>query len=797
LSRERTIRTNRREALLIGLAFAVLLVALAYWRAISAYRAPYRILTDQPIPAWIDQLYTYRWGVRGAMLAAGASLIFLEARSAAVTRIFRGWFSRRATALGVVVVLALSGRSYLMAPGRMALIDGLNNMASIITVRAALVQGHWPPYFWSNYAWMGFPWLQFHNSLFYYEGGLIDLVLRDAYLSMKLALLANHGLAACAMYLYVRRLARSDWAGLVAAAAWATTFFHYHYFVHVGSVHLSLLIPFLPAALLCVEDVVDGRRGRHAAAGLALCLSLMLWDHGYYGAVSAGLILIYGAARLLLARQPLGRRLGRLGYVAAGIGLGSLGALSQWLPPLVERDLVGQWNRGLRYIQTDIGLEQVLSFRQSFLTPDYWGGYVGQTVAGLALLGVVLALLTRDRKIVGLILWLLVSAYLSLGHRYLPYDEIFSRIPFGEFVYAVRYPGKYLLFAEFSLAALVGVCLKQIARLLYLLRRAVRRLPFRLFLLNRRLALVLASAIAGEMIFLTLQVNSLYPETWLATEPGHQEAYDWLRANGDGVSRVLDKSYSHMEVSALTGQPSFFSHIEESPASSMMYYWLANDSVGEALADGEMGAATRDGLYMLDVGYLMIADPPPPDSGWQPGYQGTPFSVWQVPAHSPALAAPALRTVSSTDESIDEMIEAMGLDYVANSAEHIPVAASPLTLRPAGLEQLESGEGPVKLSLVRYEVGLDSVILEYELSRPAYVQLSYSAYPYLLAYLDGRQQSYFWTAFNFVGFASPAGAHRVELRPALSPLRVVSHWLDALGLLAIAALWLFGVRRER
>jgi hypothetical protein len=503
------------------------------------------------------------------------------------------------------------------------------------------------------------------------------------------------------------------------------------------------------------------------------------------------LALLYALVRLAVPGRPsrLGQRLARLALLGSGIFLGSLSAVSQVLPPVVEQGLVVQWFRGLQFVQPDIGWRDILSFRTSFLTPDHYGGYVGWSVTLLALLGLALALIGRDWRLAGLAAWLAATAYLSLGPRYLPFDEIFSRVPFGDLVYAIRTPGKYLLFAEFALAAMAGAAVRPLGRVLRRLGAAGLRLPGGAAVWRRRVALGMATAIAIEMIFLTLQVNSLYPEDWIATEPGHQEAYDWVRAHGDGASRLLDRSYSHQEVSVLSGQPSFFSHIEEMPLASALYYWLAEERLAENLAEGSLGPVTRDGLYLLDVGYLMIAEPPPPAAGWLEGYRGDPYSVWQIPQHSPVVAAPRLAVVEP-GARISALVEGLRLDRASATADHIPVTAA--LPRPA-----TAAAGPINLRIIRYEVRLTSVVLEYDLSQPAYLQLSYSAYPYLAAYLDGEPHDYFWTAFHLVGFASPAGRHTVELRPFLSPVRVATYWLDAVGVLAIAALALTARRKPR
>jgi hypothetical protein len=130
----------------------------------------------------------------------------------------------------------------------------------------------------------------------------------------------------------------------------------------------------------------------------------------------------------------------------------------------------------------------------------------------------------------------------------------------------------------------------------------------------------------------------------------------------------------------------------------------------------------------------------------------------------------------------------------ANTAESIPVLAETDAGAPGAVAP---GEGPLTSKVTKYRVDLAYVRLDYEISGPAYVQLSYSAYPYLTVYLDGQPTPYFSTALHLIGLATPAGAHRIELRPFLSPVRVAAFAVDVAGGLAIALLAVYAGRRAR
>jgi hypothetical protein len=395
---------------------------------------------------------------------------------------------------------------------------------------------------------------------------------------------------------------------------------------------------------------------------------------------------------------------------------------------------------------------------------------------------VVLAIANRYRKAAGLIVWLGITAYLSLGPRYLPFDEIMNRVPFGNFVYAIRSPGKYLIFGEAALAALAGAGVRQLA---VSLRAWRRRLPWLAGLVMRsgeRLALLASALIAGEMLFWSLQVNSLYPETWVGARAGYAETLEWVRQTGDRTSRLLNTSVGDLEATALSDQPAFNSHNEESLPSKRLF-WETIDLMDDDAADDELSARTRDGLYLLDVGYIVTELGLPPDPAWQAGLSSPPFSAWQVAEHSPAIAAPVLAQ-HETSFSLKQ-IEDMHIDRENNSAAFLPVQTMPAA---AGEVALAASRAPLQLTVIGYRVNLTSVVLDYEVSDAAFLQLAYSAYPYLEATLDGKSHEYFRTGFDFVGLATPAGSHRVELRPVLSPLRQAANALDVIGLLLIGVL---------
>jgi hypothetical protein len=88
------------------------------------------------------------------------------------------------------------------------------------------------------------------------------------------------------------------------------------------------------------------------------------------------------------------------------------------------------------------------------------------------------------------------------------------------------------------------------------------------------------------------------------------------------------------------------------------------------------------------------------------------------------------------------------------------------------------------------------VRIEYSVSTPAYVQLSYAYYPYLRVLIDGTEAPSFPTSFGLIGVQSPAGAHILEIVPYLSPLRVIVGAVNLLSIVGLVAVWALSFRKR-
>ena len=95
-----------------------------------------------------------------------------------------------------------------------------------------------------------------------------------------------------------------------------------------------------------------------------------------------------------------------------------------------------------------------------------------------------------------------------------------------------------------------------------------------------------------------------------------------------------------------------------------------------------------------------------------------------------------------------------------------------------------------------HEMESQYVRVEYTVSAPAYVQLSYAYHPYLRVMIDGREVSSFPTSLGLIGVQSPAGTHTVEIFPYLSRLRVIVGVVNVVSILSLVAVWALSFRKR-
>ena len=801
---------HRAAPFLLSAGAILLLGILIYWRTLTIFYAPYSLIaTPKPTPAWAATLFSLRWFVVVFSAFLFCLFLYIEIRLHTLTNIFRFLLTHRVWSVITLVVLTLVGRSYFFLPGRLALGDNSNVAFNIWAMRYWIETGN-GGVFWSNYALMGSPFSQFHLSLYYYFGGLIDLLIRDPYLSNKIVGMIAHIAMTYSMFIYVRHLTRSIWSGLFSAAIWSTAFFHYHHFIGVGTIVASLVIAFLPLQLYWFETSLGRGVFTRSRAMLALTIGVQIWAHQLYGMWGVAFLLAYIVVRVTSRYLPLPYRRTSDGGGWVGVkeifittlwsGIGVLIGIYKILPVIAEGSLVGVSNLfASRFEMPIIKLQQILTFNDSFLNPDWQGGYIGPVLLIISIVGVMLVIINRASRFSGLVAWFAITAILSFAPYYAPdlFDRFWQNIPLGEFVYAVKTPGRYLFFFEFAVTALCGVAIKQLSAGLmhfnhewheytnltnkknkkYSHHSPIRLIRDGVFLFRIKrpravrgwistVSIFGGAMIMIYMIYLSLIVNSLIPDSWTSQTPKRGEALAWIKQNGDGTSRVIDvvsqwSVWQAYEVAAYSGQPSYFNHKEEAQASLQsaltLIDWLKRD-----LKAGQIQPATLNLVYLLDARYILGHKAN--ISNFAPAFQDELYSVWLAP-HSIIVASDRLTSTRDSD-SLETIFADMKIDSERNVINGIPVKdrdAPPLKI-----------DSPLRVSVIAHELQPQYAKITFDLNAEAYVQLGYSYYPYLNVLLDGKKVEAFPTSLQLIALKVPAGKHTIELVPYLSSIRIVS-----------------------
>ena len=108
---------------------------------------------------------------------------------------------------------------------------------------------------WTFFMGTGSPYLQNYGFAFFYLVGLVDLVLRDLSLSLKLTMAAGHLFSGLGMYFLIAGICRSRRAGFAAGLGYAMCFWHTQQVIIMGRLPLSLFYAVLPWAFHSVERV--------------------------------------------------------------------------------------------------------------------------------------------------------------------------------------------------------------------------------------------------------------------------------------------------------------------------------------------------------------------------------------------------------------------------------------------------------------------------------------------------------------------------------------------------------------
>ena len=779
-----------RQQWVVAAACAVLALAYIHAELYTVYGPFLRMRNWGPPPAWALLVAGLRWPVRFAALAAVLVLCAAEWRDGAVSSALQGVFaSSRRTAALLSVLGALTGAYYLL-PGTLTVsTDGIYYTTLGWLLRDILASGKLP--IWTNWGDMGFPLMQFYSPLFFATLALVSSLVPNIWVAAKALLFALHVASVAAMFAFVRRLSASPLAALCAAAAFGCAYYRYHNIVFVGKLVMAPTFLLWPMQLLLVEHVLSAQPSRRTGAALGLVTAAALAAHVYFGFYASIFAALYGLVRAPTLHSSPALAARAILRLAGWMALGVLAALFYTLPAALENSLTtqGGWYSG-GYVQrvADWPVREIFAavFTWDGGQSRWWQwGYVGNSILLLAAAGGLAAAASRRPYARGALLLLVVGLFLSIG----PYTALFSsQGQFAVFVLISACVGTGVFVAELEAGPLGA----RLVRWLCKLGGPPRAQPAqrKQFWVTALVAAV-SAIIAFDMLRHTLFVNFQVPPSVNASSENRTVAHAWLMARrGTGDGRVLDQTAPEngWQVPMLAGMPGFENN-GDSPVMTAPFLRNLRPSGPNpwgirAHPPAELFGEAFPLLLLANVDYV-ITDAPTPLAQRPEAVQTADGAVIVPTGGGLPMLASARARVEPPPLYFAPLASAMQIAPATATAEFLPVRA-PVAALPTA-----ANSTALALTVHTHLMQSQLVQLDYTLSAPAYVQLSYAYYPHLKVSVDGAAVDVFPTTFGLLGFRSPAGRHVATVVPVLSPLR---QWVGILNLgallaLALALMW--------
>ncbi len=739
-------------------------------------------------------------------LAAGDWLLVLALALVVLALVASEWRAKQLTQFYLylaqsdrraLIFLALFGAvcvRYYFAPGMYWGGDASAHLAYAHLAARSLAAGEWP--LWTNFLGCGTPYLQFYGFLFFVYVAALDLLCRDFYWAVKIALASSHIASGLGMYCFVRLLCRSRGAGLIAALAFMLSFWHAQQVLVMGRYPLALFYALLPWVFYGVECVLQTRETRRRLAQLlcgGIALGLLAWVHPGYAFWGTCFVAFYSLLRL--GQEPTGRTEALwavLGFFVIGVLVGAVQTLPMW------------WERSYTVLRGDMVLTSIPDPNWRHLL--YWsnhmlhavplpieyahwyGGYIGLSIGALVLVAVYCV--GRWRRLAGgmpaLLCCLVVALLLVFAYRW----SVLQALPPVRAMNAAR----YLLFVVFFAAALAGAAAPLLAGLLRRRQRGMALVAIVLCLdLLPTTFLDINTTPSGQRDKMLDEMAAEAVEYGAYMPPGR--AMVTLGA----MHPYLAFSWTYFKTATPLAQADPGNLL---PASSLFAnpfgqflnraLGQVSGSVSEDIKDSQI---IRAGIKLLNVRHVLAAQE-----------DGT-TSWLTFGGQSPVLVAPRVEAYDSSrlqpvfgEEEIERLLwKPTGMSRLEVLEQAYPIAGliKGMEVAPRGSSAqrflLASYAGQVDLAtdpsveVLAHRLLNQRVELEVDLTERAYARLAYAWYPHLRVEVDGRRVEAWNTAGGFVCLPLEAGRHSIVLAPELSPLRR-GLWLLC-GLICSAALW--------
>ena len=724
----------------------------------------------------------------GLFLLSAAALFYGEARRRALTGFLQDCFaSPRRTFWLLMASLLVCGRFYL-ARGELSWGgDASHHLAHSWLAARAIADGQVP--IWTFFIGTGSPVFQTYGFAFFYVAGLLDRVLGDLSLTLKLVMFAAHLLSGLGMYHLAAGLCRSRAGGFIAGLAYALCFWHTQHVLLMGRLPLSLFYAVLPWAFYGIEEVVDSPRRMRAALLGGASLALLAFTHPGYGAFAMTLAGCYALGRMwsCRGRSDRGAILGA-GLLLFGLGIAFGSYMNVGL--YFERAYTGMHDFAMDLSSVSDPTWQHLlgwsNMRFWLIPPDpyhWYGGYLGISLCVLALAGGVVLLRRRDSRFAACWVCLILSLLVVAAYRLPP----ISSLPLIHSFNASR----YLLFLSFFLALAAGLG----AHLLLERVPAATR--------GSRWCTVLILAIGVDLFPTTFQQPYLgrgyLPTGWNADtfaepakaaasfeERGELPSYraHWI---AEGVypfkrrASMLREGATPIAESFHPGELRTLGTFT-APFTDWATRVLPKMDSLQPLGDHPGGEALMDGLRLLDTRFV-LATSNARRTGFSFAMEHTPLVVSARLAGFDEGAVDRAGLAARFGEDLDER-EARMLWIILGTGLHPGSGFSCERILVRGLEgDQDLGTTPTARVLA-HRVDHQGVEMRVAVSARCFARLAYGYWPWLEVTVDGVPVRPMETAGRFLAVPLEAGEHVIAIRARLSPLRK--------GLLSLAGVCLAG-----
>lgn len=325
---------------------------------------------------------------------------------------------------------------------------------------------------WNPYTHTGQPLLANFQTAAFYPLNLIFLILPFNF-GWSLLIFLQPLLAGIFMYLYLRHLKLSFWAGLMGAISFVFSGFFIAWLQWGTILHVAL---WLPLVLLSIDKIIGGIGEKRQVRAWALVLLLALVFSFLAGHLQTWFYLVIVAlAYLLCGLRKAGDEKRRKSLVVFGVVFLLMAVITavQWLPTL---QLIKLSARGVDLDWQSPGWFIPWQHLVQFLAPDffgnpttlnYWGewnygefvGYIGVMPLILAALGL-MGKAGRKRLVVFLGLMMLLAFGFALPTPWakLPYQ---LKIPF----LSTSQPTRLIFIVDFCLAVLAALGMESLLKL--------------------------------------------------------------------------------------------------------------------------------------------------------------------------------------------------------------------------------------------------------------------------------------------------------------------------------------------